>query len=79
MQCDFNCLKEELAFEIVDIVAKCEKGVASSGMEYGWRDVHQDSIHQCLLKAEVDTLQQIIFDGIYDKIMSILLSLKSWF
>jgi hypothetical protein len=67
LQRNFISLKERIAFDIVDVVASTGKEVASAGMEYGWRDVPKESVRQCLMTAEVDTLQQIIYDGIKRK------------
>ncbi|OXA61000.1 Zinc finger and BTB domain-containing protein 20 [Folsomia candida] len=67
IQLDFNQLRQGIAFDIVDLVARCEKGIASAGMNYGWRDIPEESVRECLIKAEVDTLQQIIFDDWHEK------------
>lgn len=65
LQREFTGLKEKIAFEIVDYVAARGKGhlaVDVSSAE-GWRRLPEETVKICLEQAEVDTLQQIIFDG----------------
>jgi len=63
IQKEYVKLKEEIAFNIVDVVA------ANNGDKFGSLDIWtkpQEVVQSYLKQSEVDTLQHIIFDGNLD-------------